>query len=130
MPEDRAMAKILLVEDNELNADMLSRRLVRSGHAVVIAVDGTTALAMAVSEHPELILMDVRLPDIDGWEVTRRLKTSHDTSAIPIIALTANTSEQERQASVIAGCDDHVGKPIDYPLLLQKIEGLALRAAR
>lgn len=123
------MAKILLVEDNELNRDMLSRRLERKGFEVVKAVDGQQGLDMATSEGPDLILMDMDLPVVDGWEATRRVKAGEGTRAIPVIALTAHAMTGERDKALAAGCDDYDTKPIDFPRLLGKIETL-LGAAR
>jgi CheY-like chemotaxis protein len=116
------MARILLVEDNELNRDMLSRRLTRRGHTVRTAVDGPQALAMAQDELPELILMDISLPGLDGWEVTRRLKAAEGTGSIPIIALTAHASTSDRLRSMEAGCDDYDTKPVEFDRLLEKIQ--------
>ena len=118
------MPKILLVEDNEMNRDMLSRRLLRNGYDVVIAVDGEGGLAMAESEAPDLILMDMSLPILDGWEATRRLKAEAKTRAIPIIALTAHAMAGDREKALEAGCDDYDTKPIELPRLLGKIESL------
>jgi two-component system cell cycle response regulator DivK len=118
------MAKILLVEDNEMNRDMLSRRLVRKGYEVVIAVDGEEGVKMARSEHPELILMDISLPILDGWEATRQIKASPETQDIPIIALTAHAMSGDREKCVEAGCDDYDTKPIEMPRLLGKIQAL------
>ncbi len=118
------MARILLVEDNELNRDMLSRRLSRRGHRVVEATDGEAALALAASERPDLILMDMSLPVVDGWEATRRLKDAPETRAIPIIALTAHAMSGDRDKALDAGCDDYDTKPIELPRLLEKIEAL------
>jgi CheY-like chemotaxis protein len=118
------MAKILLVEDNEMNRDMLSRRLARRGFDVVIAADGEQAVAMAHSEAPALILMDISLPIFDGWEATRRIKAAPDTKAIPIIALTAHAMAGDREKSLEAGCDDYDTKPIELPRLLEKITAL------
>jgi len=116
------MAKILLVEDNEMNRDMLSRRLERKNYEVVIAVDGAEGVAKAQSESPDLILMDISLPVIDGREATRRLKALPATQAIPIIALTAHAMAGDRDMALEAGCDDYETKPIDLPRLLDKIE--------
>ena len=116
------MAKILLVEDNEMNRDMLARRLARRGYEVVSAVDGQEGLAMARSESPDLILMDMDLPVLDGWEATRQLKAVPETQAIPIIALTAHAMVGDREKAIQAGCDDYDAKPIDFPRLLEKIE--------
>jgi CheY-like chemotaxis protein len=125
-PESRSrvVAKILLVEDNELNRDMLSRRLVRSGHEVLIAVDGSEAVATAGALGPELILMDLRLPDMDGREVTRLLKADQATRHIPVIALTAHAMEGDRDEAIRAGCDDYDTKPVEMPRLLEKIRAL------
>lgn len=116
------MAKILLVEDNEMNRDMLARRLVRRGYQVVVAVDGEKGVATARSELPDLILMDMDLPVLDGWEATRQLKAAPETRAIPIIALTAYAMVGDREKAIQAGCDDYDAKPIDFPRLLEKIE--------
>ncbi len=116
------MAKILLVEDNEMNRDMLSRRLERKGYQVVIAVDGGEGVEMAHSQSPDLILMDMSLPVLDGWEATRRLKAAADTAAIPVIALTARAMASDREKAMQAGCDDYDTKPIELPRLLGKIE--------
>jgi CheY-like chemotaxis protein len=121
------MAKILLVEDNEMNRDMLSRRLIRKGFEVVMAIDGEQAVALAQSELPDLILMDMSLPVIDGWEATRRVKTADTTSDIPIIALTAHAMSGDREKALNAGCDDYDTKPIEMPRLLEKIDALLRR---
>jgi CheY-like chemotaxis protein len=121
------MAKILLVEDNEMNRDMLSRRLIRKGFDVVMAVDGEQAVALAQSEMPDLILMDLSLPVIDGWEATRRVKAADATSKIPIIALSAHAMAGDRERTLDAGCDDYDTKPIEMPRLLEKIETLLRR---
>ena len=118
------MPKILLVEDNEMNRDMLSRRLQRRGYDVVIAVDGQEGVAMAQAEAPDLILMDMSLPVMDGWEATRRLKAASETMAIPVLALTAHAMSGDREKAMEAGCDDYDAKPIDLPRLLAKIEAL------
>ena len=118
------MAKILLVEDNEMNRDMLSRRLARKGYHVVIAVDGQQAIEFAVAERPDLILMDMSLPVMDGWEATRRLKASEATKPIPIIALTAHAMPEDERKSRDAGCDDYDTKPIDLTRLLEKMDAL------
>ena len=118
------MKKILLVEDNEMNRDMLSRRLERRGFTVAIAVDGQQGVDMALSEAPALILMDMSLPIIDGWEATRRIKADERTKQIPIIALTAHAMEGDEQKSRAAGCDDYDVKPVELPRLLGKIEAL------
>ena len=116
------MPKILLVEDNEMNRDMLSRRLQRKGYDVVIAVDGGEGVELAHSQSPDLILMDMSLPVLDGWEATRRLKAAPDTAAIPVIALTAHAMATDREKAMEAGCDDYDTKPIELPRLLGKIE--------
>ena len=118
------MAKILLVEDNEMNRDMLSRRLERRGYEVVIAVDGQQGVDLAQSARPDLILMDMSLPVIDGWEATRRLKALADMKGTPIIALTAHAMSGDREKALEAGCDDYDTKPIELPRLLGKIESL------
>ena len=122
------MPKILLVEDNEMNRDMLSRRLIRRGYDVVMAPDGEQGLAMARAEAPALILMDMSLPGIDGWEATRRLKAAPETQRIPIIALTAHAMAGDREKAEAAGCDDFDTKPVDLTRLLEKIEGILGRA--
>jgi CheY-like chemotaxis protein len=125
------MAKILLVEDNEMNRDMLSRRLARRGYQVVVAFDGQEGVAMARSESPNLILMDMDLPVVDGWEATRQLKTAPETRAIPVIAITAHAMVGDREKAIAAGCEDYNAKPIDFPRLLEKIEAiLGKEAAR
>ena len=118
------MAKILIVEDNDMNWDMLSRRLERRGYAVVRAVDGKESLTLARSETPDLVLMDMSLPVMDGWEATRLLKAEPATRAIPVIALTANAMADDRERVLAAGCDDYETKPIELPRLLTKIEAL------
>ena len=117
-------AKILLVEDNEMNRDMLSRRLQRRGYEVLTAVDGESGLALTQSDAPALVLMDMSLPGIDGWEVTRQLKADPATRAIPVIALTAHAMAGDREHALAAGCDDFDIKPIDLDRLLGKIEAL------
>ena len=116
--------RVLLVEDNEINRDMLSRRLIRRGYTVLIAEDGQKAVEMAASEAPDLILMDMSLPIIDGWEATRRIKAEPATSGVPIIALTAHAMQGDREKALEAGCDDYDTKPIELPRLLKKIESL------
>ena len=116
------MSKILLVEDNEMNRDMLARRLARKGYEVVIAVDGAQGVEMARAESPDLILMDMSLPVLDGWEATRQLKGDASTSRIPIIALTAHAMSGDREKAIEAGCDDYDTKPIELARLLEKIE--------
>jgi len=118
------MPKILLVEDNEMNRDMLSRRLERRGFQVVIAIDGQQGVDLARSEAPDLILMDMSLPVLDGWEATRQLKGVAETRAIPIIALTAHAMAGDREKALEAGCDDYDTKPIELPRLLGKIDAL------
>jgi CheY-like chemotaxis protein len=118
------MAKILLVEDNQMNWDMLSRRLRRLGHVVVIATDGRAGVDAALAEAPDLILMDMSLPEIDGWEATRRLKANRTSAAIPIIALTAHAMSSDKQRAMEAGCDEFETKPIDLTRLVGKIDGL------
>ena len=118
------MAKILLVEDNEMNRDMLSRRLQKKGFEVVMALDGKQGVEMAASEKPDLILMDMSLPEIDGWEATRRIKADPATNAIPIIALTAHAMTGEREKALEAGCNDFDTKPVELPRLLEKINAL------
>lgn len=118
------MTKILLVEDNEMNRDMLSRRLIRKGYEVVMALDGREAVEMASAESPDLIVMDMSLPVIDGWEATRRVKAAPATRAIPVIALTAHAMAGDREKAIEAGCDDYDTKPIDLPRLLGKISTL------
>ena len=122
------MPKILLVEDNEMNRDMLSRRLLRQGFEVVMAVDGGQAVIMADSERPDLILMDMSLPVIDGWEATRRVKAAKRTAHIPVIALTAHAMSGDREKAMSAGCDDYDTKPIEMPRLLEKIAALLVRS--
>ena len=118
------MTRILLVEDNEMNRDMLSRRLARKGYQVLAAVDGETGLSMAQSETPDLILMDLSLPVMDGWEATRRLKADERTRRIPVIALTAHAMSDDREKALEAGCDDYDTKPVVLPRLLDKIQTL------
>jgi two-component system cell cycle response regulator DivK len=118
------MTRILLVEDNEMNRDMLSRRLARRGYDVVVALDGEQGVAMAKSEAPALILMDMSLPGMDGWEATRQIKAMPETRAIPVIALTAHAMAGDREKAIGAGCDDFDTKPVDLDRLLAKIETL------
>jgi CheY-like chemotaxis protein len=118
------MPKLLLVEDNELNRDMLSRRLQRKGFEMVIATDGQQGVQVAQEQHPDLILMDMSLPVIDGWEATRLLKADSSTQSIPVIALTAHAMAGDREKAIEAGCDDYDTKPIELPRLLEKIEAL------
>jgi two-component system cell cycle response regulator DivK len=122
------MSRILLVEDNEMNRDMLSRRLGRQGYQVLIAEDGAKGVAAAAVEKPDLILMDMSLPGMDGWEATRRLKADAETRGIPVIALTAHAMAKDREKAIDVGCDDYDTKPIELPRLVDKIERL-LRGA-
>jgi CheY-like chemotaxis protein len=124
------MPKILLVEDNEMNRDMLSRRLVHHGYEVVIAEDGARGVAMAGSDRPDLILMDMSLPVINGWEATRQIKATSELRKIPIIALTAHAMATDRDKALEAGCDDYDTKPIELQRLLGKIETLLAAAGR
>jgi two-component system cell cycle response regulator DivK len=121
------VASLLLVEDNELNRDMLSRRLIRSGYQLLLAVNGEEAIQVAESKHPDLILMDMSLPVLSGWEATKRLKSSEHTSSIPIIALTAHAMAKDREEALACGCDDYDTKPVELPRLLQKITMLLSR---
>jgi CheY-like chemotaxis protein len=118
------MPKILLIEDNEQHRDALSRRLQRQGYTVVIAVDGKEGITMAQSALPNVILMDLNLPEVDGWEATRRLKAAPETQMIPVIALTAHAIDGDRERAIEAGCDDYHAKPVDFPQLLNQIETL------
>jgi len=118
------MPKILLVEDNEMNRDMLSRRLARRGYEVVVAVDGEAGVRMAHSESPAIILMDMSLPGLDGWDATRQIKADPATRAVPVIALTAHAMAGDREKSLAAGCDDFDTKPVDFERLLAKIQAL------
>jgi two-component system cell cycle response regulator DivK len=118
------VATILLVEDNEMNRDMLSRRLERRGYAVIMAVDGEDGVARATADRPDLVVMDMSLPGIDGWEATRQLKAAPETSAIPVLALTAHAMAGDRERAFQAGCDDFDTKPVDLPRLLDKIAAL------
>lgn len=119
--------RLLVVDDNEMNRDMLARRLKRKGHDVLVAVDGGEGVAMAHSDRPDLILMDMSLPVLDGWEATRRLKSASETSAIPIIALTAHAMSTDREQAFAAGCDDYDTKPVEFAGLLAKIDALLAR---
>jgi CheY-like chemotaxis protein len=123
------MTKILLVEDNEMNRDMLSRRLQKQGYEVVMAVDGEEGVAKAQSEAPALILMDMSLPGIDGWEATRRLKAAPQTQKIPVIALTAHAMTDDRAKALAAGCDDFDTKPVELSRLLSKMQTLLVKDA-
>ena len=118
------MARILLVEDNEMNRDMLSRRLARRGHEVLIAIDGGEGVARASADLPDLILMDMSLPVLDGWEATRRIKADPAPSKIPLIALTAHAMAGDREHALAAGCDDYDTKPIELDRLVEKIAAL------
>lgn len=118
------MPKILLVEDNEMNRDMLTRRLTRKGFDIVVAEDGGKALDMARTESPDLVLMDMSLPVLDGWEATRRLRAEAETADLPIIALTAHAMASDRERALEAGCNDYDTKPVELPRLLEKIRAL------
>ena len=120
--------KILYIEDNEDNVFMLKSRLTRAGHTVVIANDGAQGVAMASSERPDIILMDLSLPVLDGWQATQQIKACADTKHIPVIALTANAMAGDREKAIAAGCDDYDMKPVELPRLLEKIKQLAERA--
>lgn len=122
------MKKILLVEDNEMNRDMLSRRLQRKQYEVAIAINGEEGVAMARTTSPDIILMDMSLPLMDGWEATRTIKATQETQSIPIIALTAHAMSGDREKAVAAGCDDYDTKPIELPRLLGKIDALLNKA--
>lgn len=122
------MARILLVEDNEMNRDMLSRRLARKGFEPLLAMDGQEGVEVALREHPDLILMDMSLPKVDGWEATRRIKKDEHTSGIPVIALTAHAMAGDRERAIEAGCDDYDTKPVEFAGLLQKIEALLAKS--
>jgi CheY-like chemotaxis protein len=118
------MTKILIVEDNEMNRDMLSRRLARQGFEIAIALDGRHGVEMAISEKPDLILMDMSLPVINGWEATEQVKANPETKTIPVIALTAHAMAEDREKCIAAGCDDFDTKPVDLPRLVEKIRTL------
>jgi len=120
------MPKILLVEDNEMNRNMLSRRLIRHGYEVVMAADGQQGTEMAISERPDLILMDMSLPVMNGWEATRQVKGNEVTRQIPVIALTAHAMAGDREKAMDVGCDDYDTKPVEWPRLLGKIAALLL----
>jgi CheY-like chemotaxis protein len=124
------MAAVLVVEDNEENWDMLSRRLLRRGYTVIRAADGQEAVDMAARERPDLILMDVSLPVMDGLEATRRIRARPETQTTPIIALTAHATSADRDKALQAGCDDYHAKPVELPRLLAQMEALLTRAAR
>ncbi len=119
-----AVARILLVEDNELNRDMLSRRLSRKSFDVIIAVDGVDGIEKAQAEKPDLVIMDMSLPKMDGWEATRRLKADGKTAHIPVIALTAHAMSGDREKALAAGCDDYDTKPVDFKRLVGKVNAL------
>jgi two-component system, cell cycle response regulator DivK len=121
------MARLLLVEDNELNRDMLGRRLRRRGHEVLLAADGQQGVDLARAERPALILLDLSLPGLDGWEAARRLKAAPETRATPILALTAHAMAGDRERALAAGCDDYDTKPVELPRLLAKIDALLAR---
>ncbi|MFV9503259.1 MAG: response regulator [Oscillochloridaceae bacterium umkhey_bin13] len=123
------MPKILLVEDNEMNRDMLSRRLQRKGYEVLIAIDGEQGVSMARAERPALILMDMSLPILDGWEATREIKADPTIAHVPVIALTAHAMAGDQEKCIAAGCDDYDTKPVELTRLLTKIEGLLARSA-
>jgi len=123
------MTKILLVEDNEMNRDMLSRRLIRQGYQVVMAQDGERAVSMVSEENPDIVLMDMSLPVLDGWEATRRLKSNPATRDIPVIALTAHAMAADKEKAMAAGCNDYDTKPTELPRLLEKIVRLAGKPA-
>ena len=118
------MAKILLVEDNEMNRDMLERRLRRKGYDVILAVDGESGVEMAANDDPDLVLMDMSLPGIDGWEATRRIKAAAESAVIPVIALTAHAMGGDREKALEAGCDDYETKPVELDRLLEKMQRL------
>jgi CheY-like chemotaxis protein len=118
------MARILLVEDNAMNMDMLSRRLARRGHEVILALDGADGIDKATQQHPDVILMDMSLPVVDGWEAARRIKSAPETRGIPILALTAHAMNGDRERALAAGCDDYDTKPIDLVRLVDKIDAL------
>jgi CheY-like chemotaxis protein len=118
------MTKILLVEDNEMNRDMLSRRLSRNGFDIILAVNGQEGVDIALAQNPDLILMDMSLPVLDGWEATRRLKANAATAKIPVIALTAHAMIQDKEKAMAAGCDEFDTKPVELPRLLEKIKAL------
>jgi len=122
------MPKILLVEDNEMNRDMLSRRLQRRGFDVVIAIDGAQGVALSKSEQPDLVLMDMSLPVMNGWEATRAIKADAATRHVPIIALTAHSMDGDREKAMEAGCDDYDTKPVELPRLLDKMAALGVAA--
>ena len=118
------MTKILIVEDNEMNRDMLSRRLLKKGFEIILAVDGAEGVEKTINEKPDLVLMDMSLPVMDGWEATKNLKANNETAKIPIIALTAHAMAQDKEKALAAGCDEYDTKPIDLNRLLSKISSL------
>lgn len=124
------MPLVLLVEDNEDNRDMLSRRLIRKGYEVALAVDGGEGVAQAAALCPDIVLMDMSLPVLDGWEATRQIKAASETGAIPVIALTAHAMSGDREKAIAAGCDDYDTKPVELPRLLGKIEALLALSAQ
>jgi two-component system cell cycle response regulator DivK len=124
------MPRVLLVEDNEMNRDMLSRRLIRRGFEVIFAVDGQQGVDLARSERPDIILMDMSLPVIDGWEATRRVKADNATRSVPVIGLTAHAMSGDRERAIEAGCDDYDTKPVELDRLISKIERLLSAAKR
>jgi|SRR5947209_19574070 len=124
------MAKILLVEDNELNRDMLSRRLQRRGYQIVSAVDGEQGVSLAATERPDLIIMDIGLPGLNGWEATRRIRQNQAIANVPIIALTAHAMSGDRERTIEAGCDEYETKPVDLAALLAKMEALLHRRGK
>jgi len=128
--EKQEMPRILLIEDNEMNRDMLSRRLQKKGYEILLAVDGSEGIAFAERELPDLILMDMSLPDLDGWDATRELRRRPETRSIPVIALTAHAMPGDRDRAFEAGCDDYETKPVELPHLVHKIENLLSRRSR
>jgi len=118
------VVKVLLVEDNEMNRDMLSRRLERKGFSVVFALDGQQAVSLAASENPDIILMDMSLPIMDGWEATRQIKSQQNLNKIPVIALTAHAMSGDREKALEAGCEEYDTKPVDFPRLVEKMNTL------
>lgn len=120
------MSRILLIEDNELNRDMLTKRLTRRGHEIIFATDGAQGVEMARSQRPDLVLMDLSLPEIDGWQAARILKNDAGTRQIPVVALTAHAMAGDREKALEAGCDEYATKPVDLPLLLEIIQRLTV----
>ena len=123
------MPKVLIVEDNEMNRDMLSRRLERRGFTVVIAIDGAQGVAMSKTELPDIVLMDMSLPVMNGWEATRAIKADPTTRHMPVIALTAHSMPGDREKAMAAGCDDYDTKPVELPRLLEKMAALGVRSS-